>query len=184
MRFVPASPVPVTPAALSGAILAMALVVLASNLLVQYAINDWLTWGAFTYPVAFLVSELTNRRFGPQVARRVAWWGFAVAVAASLALAPLRIAAASGLAFIASQLLDIQVFDRLRRGSWWRAPLVATVAAAVLDTSLFWSIAFAGASLPWVTWAIGDLAVKLAVGVCLLLPFRLLIARSLRAPQA
>jgi uncharacterized PurR-regulated membrane protein YhhQ (DUF165 family) len=84
----------------------------------------------------------------------------------------------------ASQLLDIQVFDRLRRGSWWRAPLVATVAAAVLDTSLFWSIAFAGASLPWVTWAIGDLAVKLAVGVCLLLPFRLLIARSLRAPQA
>jgi uncharacterized PurR-regulated membrane protein YhhQ (DUF165 family) len=184
MRLVPALPVPVTPAALSGAIVAMALVVLASNLLVQYAINDWLTWGAFTYPVAFLVSELTNRRFGPQVARRVAWWGFAVAVAASLALAPLRIAAASGLAFIASQLLDIQVFDRLRRGSWWRAPLVATVAAAVLDTTLFWSIAFAGASLPWVTWAIGDLAVKLAVGVCLLLPFRLLIARSLRVPQA
>ena len=184
MRLVPAQPVPATPAALAGAIAAMAIVVLVSNLLVQYAINDWLTWGAFTYPVAFLVSELTNRRFGPQVARRVAWWGFAVAVVASMLLAPPRIAAASGLAFIASQLLDIQVFDKLRRGNWWRAPLVATVAAAVLDGALFWSIAFAGQDLPWVTWAIGDLGVKLAVGVGLLLPFRLLIARSLRADQA
>ena len=184
MRLVPAQPIPATRAALAGAIAAMALVVLVSNLLVQYAINDWLTWGAFSYPVAFLVSELTNRRFGPQVARRVAWWGFAVAVAASLLLAPPRIAAASGLAFIASQLLDIQVFDKLRRGTWWRAPLVATVAAALLDSALFWSIAFAGEALPWVTWAIGDLGVKLAVGVGLLLPFRLLIARSLRAERA
>ena len=157
---------------------AMALVVLASNILVQFAINDWLTWGAFTYPVAFLVSELVNRRFGPALARRVAWVGFAVAVAASLWLAPLRIALASGLAFMASQLLDIQVFDQLRRGLWWRAPLVATVLAALLDSLVFWSIGFAGTEGPWITWALGDLAVKLLVGLCLLLPFRLLMGAA------
>ncbi len=168
-------------AAFVGAILAMAAVVLASNILVQFALNDWLTWGAFTYPVAYLVSDLVNRRFGPGMARRVAWVGFAVAVLASLVLAPPRIAAASGLAFIASQLLDIQVFHRLRQGRWWRAPLLATVIAAVLDTAVFWSIAFAGTPLPWVSWAIGDLAVKLAMGVLMLLPFRLLIGRP--APE-
>ncbi len=160
------------------AILSMAVVVLASNMLVQFAINDWLTWGAFTYPVAFLVSDLVNRRFGPQAARRVAWVGFAVAIAASLALAPARIAVASGLAFIASQLLDIRVFDRLRRGTWWRAPLVATVVAAVLDSIVFWGIAFAGTGGTWLSWAVGDLGVKLLVGVLMLLPFRLLIGRS------
>ncbi len=154
---------------------AMAAVVLASNILVQFPINDWLTWGAITYPVAFLVSELVNRAHGPQAARRVAWAGFAVAVAASLALAPARIAVASGTAFLLSQWLDIGVFDRLRRGVWWRAPLVATLLAAVLDTALFWSIAFAGTDGPWVTWALGDLAVKLVLGIALLLPFRLLI---------
>jgi uncharacterized PurR-regulated membrane protein YhhQ (DUF165 family) len=159
-------------------IAAMVVVVLASNYLVQFPINDWLTWGAFTYPVAYLVSDLLNRRFGPSLARRVAWLGFAVAVAASLALAPARIAAASGLAFIASQLLDIGIFHRLRRGNWWRAPLVATVIAAVLDSIVFWGIAFAGTDGPWLTWALGDLGVKLAVGVFLLLPFRLLIGRA------
>jgi len=157
---------------------AMVVVVLASNYLVQFAINDWLTWGAFTYPVAYLVSDLINRRFGPGEARRVAWLGFAVAVAASLALAPARIAAASGLAFIASQLLDIGIFHRLRRGTWWRAPLVATVIAAVLDSIVFWGIAFAGTDGPWLTWALGDLGVKLTVGVFMLLPFRLLIGRT------
>ena len=163
-----------------AATLAMALVVLASNILVQYPLNDWLTWGAFTYLVAFLVSDLANRRHGPQLARRVAWVGFAVAVAASLVLAPARIAVASGLAFLLSQWLDIGVFHRLRHGRWWRAPLVATVAAAVLDTAVFWSIAFAGVNdLPWLTWAAGDLAVKLGIGVLMLLPFRLLIGRSL-----
>lgn len=163
--------------ALAVAVAAMALVVLASNVLVQFPLNDWLTWGAFTYPAAFLVSELVNRRFGPHAARRVAWAGFSVAVAASLWLAPVRIAAASGSAFIAAQLLDIGVFDRLRASRWWRAPLAATVAAALLDTALFWSIAFAGSSLPWVRWAAGDLAVKLGVGTLMLLPFRLLIGR-------
>ena len=173
-----------TPALLATAALAMAAVVLASNILVQYPLNDWLTWGAFTYPVAFLVSDLVNRRHGPQLARRIAWVGFAVAVAASLVLAPARIAAASGLAFLLSQWLDIGVFHRLRSGRWWRAPLVATLAAAVLDTAVFWGVAFAGSDLPWVTWAAGDLAVKLAVGVLMLLPFRLLIGRSLARAAA
>jgi len=163
----------------SQGVAAMVAVVLASNYLVQFPLNDWLTWGAFSYPAAYLVSDLINRRFGPGQARRVAWLGFAVAVAASLMLAPARIAAASGLAFIASQLLDIGVFHRLRQGRWWRAPLVATVIAAVLDSIVFWGIAFAGTDGPWLTWALGDLAVKLAVGVFMLLPFRLLIGRSL-----
>ena len=163
----------------AAAALAMATVVLASNILVQFPINDWLTWGAITYPVAFLVSELVNRAHGPEQARRVAWVGFAVAVAASLVLAPARIAVASGMAFLLSQWLDIGVFDRLRHGTWWRAPLVATVLAAVLDTAVFWSIAFAGTEGPWVTWALGDLAVKLLLGVALLLPFRLLIGPQL-----
>lgn len=162
-----------------AAALSMAVVVLASNILVQFPINDWLTWGAITYPVAFLVSELVNRAHGPGQARRVAWVGFGVAVAASLVLAPARIAVASGMAFLLSQWLDIGVFDRLRHGTWWRAPLVATVLAAMLDTAVFWSIAFAGTEGPWVTWALGDLAVKLVLGVMLLLPFRLLIGRQL-----
>lgn len=180
----PAGFQPPSVAAYAAGIAAMALVVLASNILVQYALNDWLTWGAFTYPVAFLVSELVNRRFGPRMARRVAWVGFAVAVAASLWLAPVRIAVASGAAFIASQLLDIGVFHRLRAGRWWRAPLAATLAAAVLDSIVFWSIGFAGTGGPWLTWAMGDLAVKLAVGAGMLLPFRLLIARSLARQAA
>lgn len=163
----------------AAAALSMAVVVLASNILVQFPINDWLTWGAITYPVAFLVSELVNRAHGPGQARRVAWVGFAVAVAASLVLAPTRIAVASGTAFLLSQWMDIGVFDRLRNGTWWRAPLVATLLAAMLDTAVFWSIAFAGTEGPWVTWALGDLAVKLVLGVALLLPFRLLIGRRL-----
>ena len=160
------------------AALAMAAVVLASNILVQFPLNDWLTWGAITYPFAFLVSELANRAHGPAHARRIAYVGFAVAVAASLLLAPPRIALASGLAFACSQLLDIHVFHRLRRGLWWRAPLVATLLAAMLDTAVFWSIGFAGEDLPWVTWALGDLGVKLVMGVGLLLPFRLWIGSS------
>lgn len=120
---------PLTPRALLLAVLAMGAVVLGSNVLVQYPINDWLTWGAFSYPVAFLVSNLINRRFGPQAARKVAWAGFALAVVLSIWIATPRIAVASCLAFIAAQLLDITVFDRLRRGHWWRAPMVATPAA-------------------------------------------------------
>ena len=166
----------------AAAALAMAAVVLASNILVQFPLNDWLTWGAITYPVAFLVSELVNRRFGPAQAQRVAWVGFAVAVVASALLAPPRIAAASGLAFACSQMLDISVFDKLRHSHWWRAPLIATVLAACLDTAVFWSIGFAGEDLPWVTWALGDLGIKLTLGIFLLLPFRLLMGRKYQSP--
>ena len=173
---------PATARALLLAVFAMGAVVLLSNVLVQYPINDWLTWGAFSYPLAFLVSNLVNRRFGPRPARRVAWAGFALAVLLSVWVASPRIAAASCLAFIASQLLDIQVFDRLRRGRWWRAPIVATLCSATLDTAVFWSIAFAGSTLPWVSWAAGDLMVKLAIGVCLLAPFRVLLWRLAPAP--
>lgn len=155
------------------AVLAMGVVVLGSNILVMYPINDWLTWGAFSYPVAFLVSNLVNRRFGPAAARKVAWVGFALAVLASIWLASPRIAIGSCLAFIASQLLDIGVFDRLRHGRWWRAPLLASMCSATLDTAIFWSVSFAGQPLPWVSWALGDLAVKLAIAICLLVPFRI-----------
>ena len=116
-------------------ILAMAAVIVLSNVLVQHAINDWLTWGAFSYPLVFLVTDLTNRALGPHAARRVAWIGFGVAVAVSLALAPWRIALASGAAFIFSQVMDIAVFNRWRAGSWWKAPLIGSLAASVIDTA-------------------------------------------------
>jgi len=157
------------------AMLAMAVVVVASNWLVQITINDWLTWGAFTYPIAFLVSDLTNRRAGPHAARRVAWLGFAIAIIVSAMISPARIAAASGLAFLCAQMFDITIFHRLRRQSWWRAPLIASVFASVLDTVIFFTCAFVGTGMPWFTLALGDLAFKLAMALLLLLPFRLLI---------
>ena len=175
---------PLTPLSALLAVLAMGAVVLGSNVLVQYPINDWLTWGAFSYPVAFLVSNLINRRFGPHAARRVAWAGFAVAVLLSVWVATPRIAVASCLAFICAQLLDITVFDRLRAGNWWRAPSVATTCSATLDTAIFWSIAFAGSSLPWVSWAAGDWLVKLGIGLCLLVPFRALLWKMAPPPAA
>jgi len=157
------------------AMLCMGVVVVGSNVLVQMPLNAWLTWGALSYPVAFLVTDVLNRRFGPHAARRVAWAGFAGAVLASVWVASPRIAAASGLAYIAAQLLDIAVFDRLRAQRWWRAPLVSGVLAALADTALFFSIAFAGTGLPWVTWALGDVAIKLALNVAMLAPFRALM---------
>ncbi len=166
------------------AVMAMTAVVVGSNYLVQFPINDWLTWGAFSYPVAFLVSDLLNRRFGPAAARRVAWVGFAVAVTVSLWAATPRIAVASGTAFIVAQLLDIRVFDHLRHGRWWRAPLMAVIPAAILDTMLFFSIAFAGLGVPWVSWAFGDLGVKLLVGVFMLAPFRMFMWNLARPYQA
>ena len=154
---------------------AMAAVVVASNVLVQFPINDWLTWGAFTYPVAFLVTDLTNRRLGPDAARRVAIAGFVAAVLLSMWLATPRIALASGTAFLTAQLLDVTLFDRLRRRPWWQAPLASSTLASIWDTAVFFSLAFAGTGLPWVTWALGDLAVKLAMALALLLPFRALM---------
>lgn len=157
------------------AIAAMMVIVVASNILVQYPVNDWLTWGAFTYPVAFLVTDLANRRLGPAAARRVVYVGFALAVLCSMVLATPRIALASGTAFLVAQLLDIAVFDKLRRGRWWRAPLVSSALGSTIDTVLFFSLAFAATGLPWVGWAIGDLGVKLAVALAMLIPFRVLM---------
>lgn len=153
-------------------ILAMMAVVVASNWLVQYPINAWLTWGAFVYPVAFLVTDLTNRAVGVGAARRVAWTGFAIAVAVSLAVAPWRIALASGVAFIVSQLADVRVFNRWRNQSWWKAPLIGSLVASVIDTLLFFSLAFAGTDLNWWPLALGDLGVKGLMAVLLLGPYR------------
>ena len=158
-------------------VVAMIVVVTASNVAVQYPINDWLTWGAFTYPVAFLVTDLTNRSLGPAVARRVVLVGFALGVLLSVYFAGWRIGLASGGAFLVAQLLDVQIFDRLRRGTWWRAPLVSSTLASALDTALFFGLAFAGTGLPWVTWAIGDYGVKLAMALGLLIPFRVLMPK-------
>lgn len=185
------------------AILAMAAIVLASNILVQYPVEpfglaDYLTWGAFTYPFAFLVTDLANRRFGPALARRVVLVGFAVAVVLSIYFATPRIAIASGTAFLAAQLLDVQIFERLRGAMWWVAPLVSSVIASALDTALFFSIAFhcgpvigdAGISdllarvgiadvcepLPWQTWAVVDYLVKLAIAALALLPYGAILA--------
>lgn len=192
--------------ALTLAVAAMALVVVASNVLVQYPVSgvlwgvplaDVLTYGAFTYPFAFLVTDVVNRIFGPELARRVALSGFAVAVAASLILATPRIALASGTAFLAAQLLDVSIFERLRYGRWWRAPLVSSFLASALDTAIFFSLAFsvliplgidafAVETAPlfgldqaieaprWVSWAIADFCVKLAVSAFALGPYRAL----------
>jgi uncharacterized PurR-regulated membrane protein YhhQ (DUF165 family) len=159
---------------------AMVVVVAASNVLVQFPINDWLTWGALTYPVSFLVTDLTTRLQGPGRARLVVLVGFALAVLLSTWLATPRIALASGTAFLAGQLLDIAVFQCLRAGSWWRAPLVSSTLGSIVDTALFFSLAFAGTGLPWMTLALGDLAVKLVLAALALGPFR--AALRLMAP--
>ncbi len=212
---------------------AMALVVMASNILVQFPVNaaigrlslaDLLTWGAFTYPFAFLVTDLANRRHGPRLARRVVAAGFVVAVLCSIVVPPLlfrvgvlefettadrlvRIAIASGAAFLTAQLLDVTVFNRLRQLSWWRAPVFGTIAGSVFDTLLFFGVAFAplfafigpnddfaleGAPLlgllatdapRWLSWALGDLGVKLIIAVVALIPYRLIAAKWAQ-PQA
>ncbi|MGI9412631.1 MAG: VUT family protein [Hyphomicrobiales bacterium] len=160
---------------IAAGILGMTAIVALSNYAVQFPINDWLTWGAFVYPVAFLVTDLTNRSLGPKAARMVIYAGFALAVTLSVWLATPRIAIASGTAFLVAQLLDVAVFNRLRAGVWWRAPLASSTLGSALDTALFFSIAFAATGLPWVTWAFGDFGVKMAMAGIMLLPFRLLM---------
>ena len=163
-------------------VVAMAIIVAASNVLVQYPINDWLTWGALSYPIAFLVTDLTNRTLGPAAARRVIFVGFALAVILSLWLATPRIALASGSAFLVAQLLDVIVFNKLRDQSWWQAPLISSSIASAVDTALFFSLAFAGTVVPWVTLAIGDYGVKLALALLMLIPFRAFITFSKASP--
>jgi uncharacterized integral membrane protein (TIGR00697 family) len=193
-------------------ILAMAAIVVASNILVQFLFGQWLTWGAFTYPLAFLVTDVMNRVYGPATARKVVFAGFVTGVICSVIgtqiqgefgpLVTWRIALGSGLAFLAAQLLDIAVFDRLRAGVWWRAPVVSSLIGSSVDTALFFTIAFsaqlaflepgndvswANEALPllgvgpmvplWVSLAIADWGVKLALAVIALIPFRLIVRR-------
>lgn len=174
-------------------IAAMTLVVVASNILVQFpfqpfGLGDYLTWGAFTYPVSFLVTDLTNRRYGPRLARGVVAAGFVIAVALSVWLATPRIALASGTAYLVGQLLDISVFNRLRRETWWHAPLAGSLIGSALDTALFFSIAFAGVAdmsapvslagfaMPlWVSLAICDFGVKVTLALLALVPYGALL---------
>lgn len=146
--------------------------VAASNYLVQFPINSWLTYGALTYPASFLITELTNRSFGPSIARRVVYAGFVVAVVISVVLSTPKIACASGSAFLIAQLLDISVFNRLRQSTWWKAPLIASACASAVDTAIFFSLAFWGEPLPVLTLALGDFGVKLLLDVLMLSPFR------------
>ncbi len=183
-------------------VVAMTLVVVASNILVQYPftpfdLGDYLTWGAFTYPVAFLVTDLTNRRYGPRVARQLVIVGFALAVVLSIWLATPRIAMASGTAFLVGQLLDITVFNRLRRQAWWRAPFVGSVVGSALDTALFFSLAFAGDPdmsglvnlfgtdvMLWQSLAVFDFTVKMLIALIALLPYGALMSVILPMERA
>lgn len=192
------------------AVAAMAIIIAGSNYLVQFPVHatigslnlaDVLTFAAFTFPVAFLVTDLTNRLFGAAAARKVVFAGFAIAVLVSVIVASPRIAIASGSAFLISQLMDVSIFDRLRSGQWWRAPLISSMVGAVVDTFIFFSFAFAaslsflGAGLDfaaqsapllgvlaleaprWVSWALGDLVVKVGMALVLLAPYGLLWRR-------
>ncbi len=190
----------------------MAAVVVASNILVQFLFGQWLTWGAFTYPIAFLVTDVMNRVYGAPAARRVVAIGFVVGVICSLIgtqimgeygpLVTWRIAIGSGLAFLTAQLLDVAIFDRLRGGQWWRAPLASTIVGSSVDTAIFFTIAFsasltfiepgndvswAGEALPllgvgpvvplWVSLAVADWMVKLILAIVALLPFRAIVRK-------
>ncbi len=190
----------------------MAAVVVASNILVQFLFGQWLTWGAFTYPIAFLVTDVMNRVYGAGPARRVVFIGFVVGVICSLIgtqimgefgpLVTWRIALGSGLAFLVAQMMDVAIFDRLRSGRWWRAPLASTLVGSTLDTAIFFTVAFSGAlvflepandvswageALPllgvgpvvplWVSLAVADWMVKLSLAILALLPFRAIVAK-------
>lgn len=161
------------------AVIAMAVIVGASNYLVAFPINDWLVWGALTYPLAFLVNDLVNRFWGAACARKVVYVGFGVGVVLSLSVDTIdqRIAIASGTAFLLAQLLDVAIFDKLRIGRWWVAPSVSSGISSVVDTILFFGIAFIGTGAPWHQWAIGDLAVKWSVAAVSVLVYGYLAAR-------
>ena len=165
----------------------MGLVVLASNYLVQfpvkyYGLEDILTFGAFSYPVAFLITDLANRSYGKLVARKIVYIGFAIGITFTLFfstnfsdLISIRIAIGSGSAFIVAQLLDVKIFDQLRKKTWYVAPLTSSVIGSTVDTFLFFSISFYGTGIPWITLSLGDLAVKILVALVMLIPFRLVI---------
>jgi hypothetical protein len=192
-------------------VLAMAAVVVSSNILVQHLFGNWLTWGAFTYPIAFLVTDIMNRVYGVSAARKVVLAGFLAGIGCSFVgtqiigefgpLVTLRIAIGSGIAFLMAQLIDVAVFNRLREGAWWRAPLASTLIGSSIDTAFFFTISFSasltflepandvswaaevvpmlgfGPMLPlWVSLAVADWLVKLSLALVALLPFRLFVA--------
>jgi uncharacterized integral membrane protein (TIGR00697 family) len=165
----------------------MGIVVLASNYLVQFQINYYgleeiLTYGAFSYPVAFLITDLANRSYGKVIARKIVYVGFIIGIAFTLFfstnftdLISVRIAIGSGTAFLVAQLLDVQIFDKLRKKRWFVAPLTSSLIGSTIDTFLFFSISFYATGIPWVTLSLGDLAVKVLVALLMLIPFRLLL---------
>ena len=165
----------------------MGVVVLASNYLVQfpinyYGLNEILTYGAFSYPIAFLITDLANRSFGKVVARKIVYIGFAIGISFTLLfstnftdLISIRIAIGSGTAFLFAQLLDVQIFDKLRLKKWFVAPLTSSLIGSTVDTFIFFSISFYGTGVPWVTLSLGDLSVKIFVALLMLIPFRLLL---------
>lgn len=157
-------------------VLSLIIVVVASNYLVTLRINDYLTWGAITYPISFLITDITNRLLGPRAARRAVYAGFVAACAVTAYLFEPRIALASGAAFFVGQLLDIFVFNWLRKLIWWLPPFLSSSLGSLIDTCIFFSLAFAGTDVPWVTLGIGDFGVKLALAVLFLAPFRAFFA--------
>jgi len=165
----------------------MGVVVLASNYLVQfpikyYGLDEILTYGAFSYPIAFLITDLANRSYGKLIARNIVYIGFIIGISFTLLfstnfadLISVRIAIGSGTAFLAAQLLDVQIFDQLRKKDWFIAPLTSSIIGSTVDTFLFFSISFYATGVPWVTLLLGDLAVKIFVALIMLIPFRLLL---------
>ena len=168
----------------------MGVVVLTSNYLVQFPINyfglnEILTYGAFSYPIAFLITDIANRFYGKTTAKKIVYIGFALGICFTLLfstnfadLISIRIAIGSGTAFIVAQLLDVQIFDQLRRKKWFVAPLTSSLIGSTVDTFLFFSISFYGTGIPWFTLSLGDLAVKIFVALAMLIPFRLLLSRA------
>ena len=165
----------------------MGAIVLSSNYLVQFPINYYglseiLTYGAFSYPIAFLITDLANRSYGKIIARKIVYLGFILGIGFTLLFSTdfadfisIRIAIGSAVAFLTSQLLDVQIFDNLRKKKWFIAPLTSSIIGSTVDTLLFFSISFYGTSVPWFTLALGDLAVKIFVAIIMLIPFRLLL---------
>ena len=167
--------------------LIMGIVVLASNYLVQfpikyYGLEEILTYGAFSYPIAFLITDLANRSYGKLIARQIVYIGFIIGISFTLLfstnfadLISVRIAIGSGTAFLVAQLIDVQIFDKLRKNKWFVAPLTSSFIGSTVDTFLFFSISFYATGIPWVTLSLGDLAVKIFVALVMLIPFRLLL---------
>ena len=165
----------------------MGAVVLSSNYLVQfpinyYGLNEILTYGAFSYPIAFLITDLANRSYGKEIARKIVYLGFFLGISFTVLFSTnfadyisIRIAIGSGTAFLVAQILDVQIFDYLRKKRWFVAPLTSSLMGSAVDTFLFFSISFYGTGVPWITLSMGDLTVKIFVALIMLIPFRILL---------